>query len=341
MNRNRALTFVDRQWLFLRCSESYREPTHIVSIFCYECVNFSSLGREPMIPPDDSNDDPQAEQQFTNSLRTFHPAQNAEQHRVDCTQRTAEGDNVVDFPELGCSRRDALILMAKFWQPGRVKTRLAAEIGFDAAAALHELFTRRLTESLETVAAQRQLRTSPDDCCEAMARAIPRDWQIVEQGDGDLGQRMWRGFGQCFSAGFGRVVMIGADLPTLRPADIAVAFEHLATSDVVLGPAIDGGYYLIGLNGRDEIDRFLPLFGTLPWGTAAVLSNTLTIAKSCGLAVKQLEPQEDVDHWPDLMRLVQRLERSDSSDDTSFASQIRSTLDRYSYPARFSPSHEP
>jgi len=270
-----------------------------------------------------------------------------------CTPSTAEGDNGVDFASGDRVAREALVLMAKFWQPGRVKTRLATTIGVAAAASLHEIFTQRLTRSLDQAADWRQVRVSPDDCCGELANAISPNWSVAGQGDGDLGQRMWRGFCQCFAAGASRVVMIGADLPTLGQPEITSAFEQLTSCDLVLGPAIDGGYYLIGLNRRpgggryqnrmpdEDFLRFQPLFGTGPcktlpfstltWGTSSVLSDTLSIAARCELAVIQLEEREDVDHWPDLLRLLQRLERSAANDDTSFAAQIRATLDLPNY----------
>lgn len=249
-----------------------------------------------------------------------------------CTPSSVRRDNVIDFEPDNGARANALIVMAKYWQPGRVKTRLAAKVGFDAAASLHELFTRRLADSLNRAGKYRQLRVSPDECCGEMADAISPNWDVTVQGDGDLGQRMWRGFKDCFAGGASRVVMIGADLPTLCQADIELAFERLHRSDLVLGPAVDGGYYLIGLNrAHQEIDRFLSLFETLSWGTSSVLSDTLSIAAQSGLAVQQLDEDEDIDRWPDLVRLVQRLERSDSNDDTALATEIRATIQHVSF----------
>lgn len=256
--------------------------------------------------------------------------------RPDSTSSSDGGDNVIDFATGYGAQEQALVLMAKYWHSGQVKTRLAAKIGFPAAASLHELFTRRLTDSLARAGIHHQLRVSPDDCCSQIASQISPLWNVRAQGDGDLGQRMWRGFSDCFTAGASRVVMIGADLPTLCQADIDNAFDQLRSCDLVLGPAVDGGYYLIGLSCGREINRFLQLFGTLSWGTSTVLRDTLSIASGCGLTVKQLDEREDVDQWPDLVRLVQRLERSDSSDDTSLAAQIRALLQYTSFSDSFS-----
>lgn len=253
-----------------------------------------------------------------------------------CIPSVARCDKLIELASGQGGPAKGLVVMAKYWQPGRVKTRLAVTIGCDAAASLHELFTRRLTRSLDQTGDWRQVRVAPDECCNVLASEISPNWTVKPQGDGDLGQRMWRGFSDNFAAGASRVVMIGADLPTLCQADLDLAFENLHHCDLVLGPAIDGGYYLIGLRCGQEINRFSPLFGALSWGTSSVLGDTLSIAARCGLAVQQLEPREDVDHWPDLLRLVQRLERSDSSDDTALAAEIRAALPHVSCSDSFS-----
>lgn len=278
-----------------------------------------------MNPPDDRNGNSVSGRSLADPQSTVLQRY-GQRHGDDCTPPVDEGDNVIDFARGNGVPAEALIVMAKYWQPGRVKTRLAAKIGFEAAASLHELFTRRLAQTLSRASDCRQVRVSPDDCCRQMANAISPNWSVRAQGDGDLGQRMWRGFCDCFAAGAGRVVMIGADLPTLCQADIQVAFEHLRTCDLVLGPASDGGYYLIGLRHAANFDRMILLFQTIPWSTSSVLRDTLSIAARAGLSVEQLEEREDVDHWTDLVRLVQRLERSDSTDDTELATGIRATL---------------
>lgn len=123
----------------------------------------------------------------------------------------------------------------------------------------------------------------------------------------------------------GEALVLMANTKSHRPC------VRLASCDVVHGPAIDGGCYPPNQTLGKDFRRFLPLFGTLPWKTSSVLSDTLSIAARCGPAVSQLGEREDVDHWPDSWRLIQRLERSDASDDTSLAPQIRSTLDRNSF----------
>jgi rSAM/selenodomain-associated transferase 1 len=243
---------------------------------------------------------------------------------------------------------ETLLMMAKYWTPGRVKTRLGASIGMSAAAELHRLFTERLTDALADCGGRRVVLVSPDDRCGEVADAISSRWTSLAQGDGHLGQRMWNGFRRFFEGRDCRVVMIGSDLPTLEKSDIDAAFAALADHDCVFGPAIDGGYYLVGLRGKQSgfagerssvaespsataggESVFANLFVELPWGTASVLADSLSIAAANGLRVAMLGQREDVDTWADLVRLLARLERSDNSDHTSLASRIRAVLGRH------------
>jgi len=259
-----------------------------------------------------------------------------------------------DYGRSGRGARDpirgggTLLMMAKYWTPGRVKTRLGASVGMSAAAELHRLFTERLADALSGCGVRRCVLVSPDDRRGEVADAISSRWTSLAQGDGHLGQRMWAGFRRCFEGGDSRVVMIGSDLPTLEESDIDAAFAALEGHDCVFGPATDGGYYLVGLGGNqsgvggerlsagESADRgaaFADLFGELPWGTETVLADTLRIAAANGLRVAMLNEREDVDTWADLVRLLARLERSGNSDHTSLASAIRAIFGRHAFSA--------
>ena len=123
---------------------------------------------------------------------------------------------------------------------------------------------------------------------------------LAPQRGGDLGERMASGFAELFAAGYTRVILIGSDLPTLPSTHLDQADHALRSgADVVLGPAGDGGYYLIGLRrARPE------LFSSMPWGSANVLTATLERASALGLAVKTLSTWQDVDTDDDLAGLA-------------------------------------
>jgi rSAM/selenodomain-associated transferase 2/rSAM/selenodomain-associated transferase 1 len=133
---------------------------------------------------------------------------------------------------------------------------------------------------------------------------LGEDLSCTAQGDGDLGQRMERAFVEAFQDGMERVLIVGTDCPGLTAETARQAFARLDDFDIVLGPARDGGYYLIGLK------RSAPgLFRGIPWGTEQVLEKTLATANEIPLRVSLLDPLDDVDRTHDLFiweRIVER-----------------------------------
>jgi rSAM/selenodomain-associated transferase 1 len=196
--------------------------------------------------------------------------------------------------------RCRLIIMAKAPVAGRVKTRLAAEAGL--AVALR--FTRHSLVALgQRVGLDARwsasLAVTPDTA--ARSRIWPRCMPTTPQGGGDLGARMQR---LCDRALPGPLVIIGTDIPDIEPAHIAAAFRLLGRHDAVLGPAQDGGYWLIGMRRRP---RILRPFGGVRWSSAQALGDTL--ANLRGRSVAMVATLRDVDTFADLMRCSERRER--------------------------------
>lgn len=202
----------------------------------------------------------------------------------------------------------ALGMMAKDWIPGQVKTRLARDTGDLAASEIHKHFTLRLGKRLAKVADYRCVFVSPDDACERMQTAIAPDWLALPQHDGDLGYRMKHAFQtlflKCDPANASQVVLIGADLPTLSAAELDMAFASLDAHDVVLGPAMDGGYYAIGLRGPWRA-AYEGLFEAIAWSTEQVFEQTKQVIQNAGLNLAVLGMREDIDTLESLHRLLQ------------------------------------
>ena len=192
-----------------------------------------------------------------------------------------------------------LIVFAREPQLGRVKTRLAADIGPEAALAVYR-------ELLGITAAAVTAAGVPATVWLAEAPAPPAhpgqprpEWPRLpwraQPPVPELGERMAHAFGEAFAGGATRAVIIGTDCPGLSAELLRQAFAHLATHDVVLGPAADGGYYLLGLRTLQPA-----LFANKDWSTATVLPDTLADAARLGLRVAQLPELHDVDSGPDL-----------------------------------------
>ncbi|MFQ5501119.1 MAG: TIGR04282 family arsenosugar biosynthesis glycosyltransferase [Phycisphaerae bacterium] len=193
---------------------------------------------------------------------------------------------------------DTIILFAKFPQPGRVKTRLIGALTPEQAA---EVYHRLLVLSLDTlraVANARIILAGAPDAAD-FSEYIDSRVEFRPQGDGDLGKRLSRGITAAFEAGSPRVIVVGADCPRMESGDLSRAFELLGGHDVVIGPAIDGGYYLLGLR------RPAPtLLEGIDWSSDRVLGQTQARAAATGLRVALLETRRDVDTIEDIRSLV-------------------------------------
>ena len=169
------------------------------------------------------------------------------------------------------NRKDLLILFAKSPHAGDVKTRLTPILSKKERALLQEaliLDTLSLTASLSVT---RALACTPNTEDQFFGKCAKEHAVLLVRQDGDdLGERMKNGFYWAFSQGFQRVVIIGSDAPTLPISFIKEAFNQIKTMPIVLGPAIDGGYYLIGTKWP------LPdIFTHIRWGSNTVLSDTI------------------------------------------------------------------
>lgn len=196
-------------------------------------------------------------------------------------------------------------MFAKFWQPGRVKTRLARAIGDAAAARLHQACVSTLVGRFGQLADRRVVCFTPSEQETAFAALVGSRWQLKPQCAGDLGQRMRHYFSGALVASADRVVLIGSDSPTLPDGYIDEAFDHLSDVPVVLGPSDDGGYYLIGASG--EVPE---IFEGIAWGTSVVYSETMSRLRVAGHAFHELPRWYDIDTVDDLVRLRRELNES-------------------------------
>ena len=184
---------------------------------------------------------------------------------------------------------DKLIVFVKAARAGAVKTRLAKSIGAAAAVAAYRQLVETLLNQLRGLSGV-EVCFSPDDAAGEVQRWLDESWHSQPQGDGDLGQRLQAAFQRAFDAGAKRVAIIGSDCPAIRVEDIREAWSGLQTHDVVLGPATDGGYWLVGLR------QIQPgLFRGVHWSTDTVFTETFQRAQLAGLRVQLLRELADVD----------------------------------------------
>lgn len=199
---------------------------------------------------------------------------------------------------------EQLIVFCKAPRVGFVKSRLAATVGPEAACRHYGEMVGRLLDHLQGIEGA-TLAVTPDDAIGEVSRWKRRpSWKAVGQGPGDLGQRMQQAFAQAFEAGCERVVVIGSDAPEVTESDVREAFLALRRDDLVIGPAEDGGFWLIGLT-QPQPD----LFRDQEWGTNQVCAETLRRAQSRRMLVSCLRLLSDIDTEEDWKRYCARIGR--------------------------------
>ncbi len=201
----------------------------------------------------------------------------------------------------------AIIVFVKNPYAGTVKTRLAVDLG-DAQAM--DVYLRLVECTMD------QVLEADADCFAYFSREIPDEWPgspsetpsgtppvfagaelRVQQGD-DLGRRMEQAFHDVFAAGYDRVVIIGSDCPELKTVHLNQALADLKTHDAVIGPATDGGYYLLGMRALHP-----ELFENKQWSTGSVFSRTMHDLRDAGLKTTRLPELRDMDTLEDYQKL--------------------------------------
>jgi rSAM/selenodomain-associated transferase 1 len=203
---------------------------------------------------------------------------------------------------MGSTEKKALVLFARNPVLGQVKTRLQSK--FDEATVL-KLYTCFLEDSIDKICSLKEvvpfIGAYPDTSSKYF-KIISEQKKITiipQEGD-DLGERMKNAFLKLQEDGFQKVVIIGSDSPSLPLSYIEAAFD--SDCEVVIGPSADGGYYLIGANGK------VPnVFSSVSWGTGSVLSQTMDLLKEEGADLKLLPLWYDIDHPEDLKFLKTHL----------------------------------
>lgn len=185
-------------------------------------------------------------------------------------------------------------------EPGRVKTRLAATTGAQFAL---ELYVKLLKRTLAVVTDFKSVHpgcdvfifSTPDHAAPSLQADFPGPWRMLPQPDGHLGQRMDRAFQTCWDQGYGEAVLVGTDLCDLQSSDLEAAFRELRNAHAVLGPAADGGFYLVGLKPLHH-----HAFRPTTWGTPTVYARTRKLLRSAGCILRTVPLRHDLDEADDL-----------------------------------------
>lgn len=186
-----------------------------------------------------------------------------------------------------------LLIFAKYPEPGRVKTRLARRIGLEKAARLYQTMVETVVQKTipQNGEYYRQLYFDPPERGADFQKWFPF-LDMKPQAEGDLGRRMAAAIGDSFKKGVQKVIVVGSDCVDIDRTLVCDALSRLDQSDLVIGPAADGGYYLIG------VKNFHDLFTGIPWSTDRVFAETIRRANEFNLRVAVLPTLSDIDEIP-------------------------------------------
>jgi len=198
-----------------------------------------------------------------------------------------------------------ILIFSRFPVPKQAKTRLIPFLGPEVAARLHRRMTEHAVQTARMALKAHQANDIGITICTTGARKkyfrawLGHDLQYASQPSGDIGSRMQCAIKSAFRCGVKRVLAIGSDIPDLHPEILLQALDALHSNDIVLGPARDGGYYLIGMKRN-----YPELFSAINWGTEHVCEQTRNAINRLGLTFIEMAPQNDVDRQEDLAVLV-------------------------------------
>ncbi len=217
--------------------------------------------------------------------------------------------------------KSCIILFAKAPIQGHVKTRLAKKVGAPVAVNLYRHFVLDIMDKITSAGHCLKIFHDPPGSLPLMEQWLGQQHNFYLQTGCDLGEKMANAFDEVFEGGTRKAVLIGADFPDLPGGFISDALEGLDTHDAVIGPTIDGGYYLIGFSSVSYIPE---VFNDMPWGTSAVYSKTMRAFTASEALVHTLPQWRDIDVYDDLRDLIQSLKHHpDQATNTfSFLKQI-------------------
>lgn len=194
-----------------------------------------------------------------------------------------------------------LVLFIRYPEKGRVKSRLASALDEDTVILLYRAFIEDMLENLSEGDYRFRIAFHPAERLSDLRQEFGAGFFYLPQTGPDLGRKMLDAFNRCFSDGCRSVIIIGSDIPDLPQQVIEEAFLALEKNDAVIGPSLDGGYYLIGF-GRDS---FTPAaFEGIAWGGDGVYENTVRILEMSGLRFHVLPAWRDIDRPEDITALI-------------------------------------
>jgi uncharacterized protein len=200
-------------------------------------------------------------------------------------------------------QKKCVLLFVKYPEKGCVKTRLCTELDQQVVATLYQKFILDTLDTLKHLKLPFVICFSPKKEYKKLYDWLGETYQYIPQIGKDLGEKMSNAFQRSFNQGYEQVILIGSDSPDLPVKIFVKAFDMLASNDIVLGPASDGGYYLIGFQKSQFLSS---VFKNISWSTPAVFKETEKKIRHAGKTMHLLPIWDDIDTMDDVKNIIKR-----------------------------------
>ncbi len=207
------------------------------------------------------------------------------------------------IPKTTNSKKNCVLLFVRAPEKGKVKTRLARVLGDESALEYYKDFVEKELEMLRRGNFDTVVCYCPSESKAAVEKWLGKERELIPQSGRDLGERMSGAFASAFFMGYEKALLIGSDLPDLPIAIIGEAFEKLECANAVIGPALDGGYYLIGFCDGSYSKS---VFSNIPWGESQVFEKTIRRFREESLRHHILPAWRDIDDYDDLLSYLRK-----------------------------------
>ncbi|WP_297406343.1 TIGR04282 family arsenosugar biosynthesis glycosyltransferase [uncultured Cetobacterium sp.] len=203
---------------------------------------------------------------------------------------------------------NAMVIMTRIPVPNKTKTRLLTILTPQECAHIHMAFLKDIIKTCSNIEnTDLYIFYGNEGPLNIIDNLLKDNIKVFPQKGIDLGEKMKNIFSELFQKGYTKVVLMGADIPEVKKEDIDNAFLKLQNKDIVFGPTLDGGYYLVGMN------KLYPLIfnSNIKWGTPEVFQETINSIRESGLKVDTISTHEDIDTKEDLLSFNKRIEKND------------------------------
>jgi rSAM/selenodomain-associated transferase 1 len=200
-----------------------------------------------------------------------------------------------------------ILFFVKYPEIGKVKSRLSVELDKKKVIILYKIFVEDLLKMINNLGYQVFICYHPNNEINNFINWLGERYKYLPQDGNNLGERLKNCFIKAFNSGFDKIIAIGSDSPDLPKNIIRNSFKYLDDYDAIIGPCIDGGYYLIGFS---KTSFYPSVFNDIPWSTSDVYKRSINILKKRNLRIKSLPIWYDIDTINDLLMLYKRNQKT-------------------------------